>query len=453
LNDVSSWRNPVIYPPLPALRRVTVNVEDLARLDEGEFLNDTILSFALREIEESMDTRRRQEIHMFNTFFYTALSTKLGRKAFNFEAVKKWTNKVNIFEFPYVVVPINVSQHWFVAIIYNLPSMVAQRQDDNAREAEYSGQAEDTEQAPFDTTKVEEIESSDSGADIASSQTPNTRMSQLSIHDDDHRILGKRATQQAEKPRRYGAKKRAAPVRKCNALGPVIITLDSLGLTRSAEIRYLKDYIVAEANDKLGIALSPKDISGWTAKSIPQQTNFCDCGVLVVEYIRALAQDPHGFVKEMLRLAPVDHQRFDGFTASAMREKLRDGLLELSKATEEELKAKKAQKVKERQALRQTANHNPPATLPTEPGEENQGIPERPTTSEGPVSADLRLTSSPTIHASQQQRDAAASSPHSPRGSDIPLSVPSSQNRTASRTVDSFGVQTVRLPKHGSAFR
>ncbi|KAF1822963.1 cysteine proteinase, partial [Dissoconium aciculare CBS 342.82] len=180
---------------------VTVNVEDLARLDEGEFLNDTILSFALREIEESMDTRRRQEIHMFNTFFYTALSTKLGRKAFNFEAVKKWTNKVNIFEFPYVVVPINVSQHWF-----------------------------------------------------------------------------------------------------CNALGPVIITLDSLGLTRSAEIRYLKDYIVAEANDKLGIALNPKDISGWTAKSIPQQTNFCDCGVLVVEYIRALAQDPHGFVKEMLRL-------------------------------------------------------------------------------------------------------------------------------------------------------
>jgi sentrin-specific protease 7 len=413
-NDLTSWRHPVVYPPLPALRRVTIDKEDIGRLDEGEFLNDTILSFALREIEESMPPQRREEIYMFNTFFYTALSTKLGRKAFNFEAVKTWTRKIDIFKYPFVVVPINVSLHWFVAIICNLPSVKSPPQDDAAMDdIEEIEPVDDFKQQFFGAAKVEAKDLSEPDDDPKSSQTPNARMSQLSLQDGDAKQAGDARAMKLNKTRKYGSKKHAPPVRKLKPKGPFIITLDSLNQPRSPEVRYLKDYIAAEAMDKLGVVLDPKEFQGITAKGIPEQNNFCDCGIFAVRYIRALAEDPHGFIKDILD-RQVDRQRFDGFDPSEVRDELRSHLLELSKVNEEEFKAKRQQKHQaKREALQKPAEHDRPASSPAGPLTTESENSARPEMSVALDLAEMPSVANPAVRDSAQQHGqvAVSSSP------------------------------------------
>ena len=49
-----------------------------------------------------------KRIYIFNTFFYERLTnTARGKRGINYEAVQKWTSKVDIFNFDFVVVPIN----------------------------------------------------------------------------------------------------------------------------------------------------------------------------------------------------------------------------------------------------------------------------------------------------------------------------------------------------------
>jgi sentrin-specific protease 7 len=433
-NDLTSWRHSVVYPPLPALRRVTIDKEDIGRLDEGEFLNDTILSFALREIEESMAPRRRDDIYMFNTFFYTALSTKLGRKAFNFDAVKSWTRKVDIFKYPFVVVPINVSLHWFVAIICNLPSVRSSPQDDAAMDdVEEVDPVDDRKQHPLDTANVEAIQPSEPDDDPKSSQPPNARMSQLSLQDGDEKQSGDARAKKLTKTRKYGSKKHAPPVKKINPKGPFIITLDSLNLARSPEVRYLKDYIAAEAMDKLDIVLDPKEFQGVTAKGIPEQNNFCDCGIFAVRYIRALAEDPHGFVKDILDRR-VNEERFEGFNPSKVRDELRSHLLELSRVNEEEFKAKRGQKHQlKRGALQRPDKHDPPATSPVEPTGKGGESPETPETPAALDLAGAHPSTDSTIRASTQRYNPEVISPPLRPHHKVSLSHSSTPSRPISR--------------------
>ena len=82
---------------------------------------------------------------MFNTFFYENLTNKGGvRKGVNYEAVAKWTSKIDLFGYDYVVVPINeksvipshsltarltiLSAHWYLAIICNPGALINQSQ-------------------------------------------------------------------------------------------------------------------------------------------------------------------------------------------------------------------------------------------------------------------------------------------------------------------------------------
>ena len=47
-------------------------------------------------------------MYIFNTFFYERLTTTAkGRRGINYEAVEKWTSKIDIFQYDFVVVPIN----------------------------------------------------------------------------------------------------------------------------------------------------------------------------------------------------------------------------------------------------------------------------------------------------------------------------------------------------------
>jgi sentrin-specific protease 7 len=46
-------------------------------------------------------------VYFFNTHFYTKLTEKAGRNIINYQAVARWTSRVDIFSYDYIVVPIN----------------------------------------------------------------------------------------------------------------------------------------------------------------------------------------------------------------------------------------------------------------------------------------------------------------------------------------------------------
>jgi hypothetical protein len=122
IHGIPSWDSPLVYPPV-GTNRTTVDAEDIARLDDGEFLNDNLIMFWLRYLEEQ-NPHRKDLIHTFTTFFFSALTTtSSGKRGFNYDAVHRWTRQIDLFNLPVVVVPINVNVHWFLIIICNLDKL------------------------------------------------------------------------------------------------------------------------------------------------------------------------------------------------------------------------------------------------------------------------------------------------------------------------------------------
>ena len=353
------WSHPVTYPAEGA-RRVTIDFQDIERLDEGEFLNDNVLSFALRRIEENMDEKYKQEVQFFNTFFYSALTTKNGKKMFNYDGIKRWTKTIDIFTKPYVVVPINIDLHWFVAIICNLPNL----ERDSVLEAEGKEDSQAVELQEVDGRDVDESEGADEDA-VTSLLADKTQVAagidQLSIEDDQEHIahgsgrLGKMVARNEERGKKSTrkvsrtstgssakGKKKAPTPRKFNPDDPCIITLDSLGSAHSAEVRNIKDYLAREAEEKRGMSIGRDDLQGVTAKGIPEQSNFCDCGVYVAGYVEQFAKDPRKFITQLL-MKDMDGLRsgFTTFDPSARRIDIRNDLLELNAQQEAARKMKR----------------------------------------------------------------------------------------------------------------
>ncbi|XP_046392119.1 uncharacterized protein LOC124160329 isoform X2 [Ischnura elegans] len=124
----------LIYPPPPAKGGITINPEDYLCLGEEQFLNDVIIDFYLKYLTQScLSEVDQSRTHVFSSFFYKRLTTRPVRSARRHHPVemdgstspaekrharvKGWTKNVDIFEKDFIVIPINESAHWFLAII------------------------------------------------------------------------------------------------------------------------------------------------------------------------------------------------------------------------------------------------------------------------------------------------------------------------------------------------
>ncbi|RMX77789.1 hypothetical protein D0869_09601 [Hortaea werneckii] len=354
VNRPKEWSHPITYPAQGA-RRVTVEFSDLERLDEGEFLNDNIISFAMRRIEEQMAPEEKENVHFFNSYFYSFLTTKNGRKAFNYDAVKRWTKNKDIFSTRYIVVPICVDLHWFVAIICNLPELSRKLAGDDEQEQEVkegsnaldSGQVTDFEEtfegfgADVKGGKIKtNIERGDLEQNVHGDATEQ-KDAQLNAKEETLTDSSRPAAANGKK----GKRKKTPPTpRKYGPDTPSIITLDSFGSPHTAEIRFLKDYLKAEADAKRGMEFDRDALQGVTAKGIPEQTNFCDCGVYLVGYIEQFAKDPRGFVSKVLSKQLDQQADFASFDPSAKRAEVRNELLNIAAEEAEADRTRKEQK-------------------------------------------------------------------------------------------------------------
>ena len=88
---------------------------DLIRLNPGVWLNDEVVNFFMKLFEEreskaaAANMARKSNMYM-NSFFYSKLAFSKG--GFNYNNVKRWTRKLNVFSYNLIFIPINAANHW-----------------------------------------------------------------------------------------------------------------------------------------------------------------------------------------------------------------------------------------------------------------------------------------------------------------------------------------------------
>jgi sentrin-specific protease 7 len=99
-----------------------VHFDDLPRLDNDTCLNDSLIDFYMmyvrlcaRSIQpltkcsflsKKLDVPA-DKVYFFNSFFFSRLTENSGRKTMDYKAVERWTSKIDVFSYDYIVIPIN----------------------------------------------------------------------------------------------------------------------------------------------------------------------------------------------------------------------------------------------------------------------------------------------------------------------------------------------------------
>jgi Ulp1 family protease len=97
----------------------TIIPQDLDTLEPGKWLNSHVVDFyILYMIEKKLDIANRA--CYFNAVFYNRLK---DGQIINYEAVWRYTQHDYLFKYDYLVVPIIEENHWYVAIIWDLPAL------------------------------------------------------------------------------------------------------------------------------------------------------------------------------------------------------------------------------------------------------------------------------------------------------------------------------------------
>lgn len=377
----SAWHSrPLVSPEsTPVEWRDLLEARDLERLEDGEYLNDNLIEFYLKCLKNQLEQtspETAKKVYFFNTFFFASLTRK-GKRGINYDAVQKWTRSIDIFSYDYVVVPICESQHWYVAIICNLPPLFKDRgigetlpedeplqapQADSFRDhcVELPAGSPDHKFGQTMALSVGELGSPIREIDAPIEQSPSKSFEDLSLepchgkppepkaepcaaqaingHSDfgpsDQSLPDAQAAKQVVQTAVLKAtdptpvelrervisegcnlkahtdkkrKQRQAPTRhRINPNIPLIITFDSLGLAHPQTNKALKDYLAAEGKAKRAIDLDTSQLRGITAKKIPHQENYYDCGLFLLGYIAKFLEGPKDFISRVIGQDYVD---------------------------------------------------------------------------------------------------------------------------------------------------
>ena len=347
------------------------------RLSDDEFLNDNLVGFLLRHAEHDLERLHPEftgKVHFFNTYFYASLTnTVKGTKGFNYEAVSRWTRNVDIFAYDYVVVPINENLHWYFAVICNLPHLpkrpyqpdtdeeieIPQKRTPSTRRSTARTEATTSpeKEGEKDTrTSFASMSLRDTEPDTAAGKVPSNIAPTLIDGDDnsaewpdndENSVRGPEAVTSPLRNSGLVAGSKAAkeyadsestptkPSEKVDPREPRIITFDSMGSSHPQTAKNLRKYLEAESLDKRSMIVDGKSLKCMTAKTIPLQPNFSDCGLYVWEYLKFFAQDPYDFILKIIQksMTASDWPILD---SSTMRRELLDLITRLHKEQEGE---------------------------------------------------------------------------------------------------------------------
>ena len=390
------WRRPLIYPK-NGKKKSTVEWTDLSRLNEGEFFNDTLISFYLRFLEHRLEEQNpamARKIYFFNTFFFASLTkTQRGKKGINYEAVQKWARGDIFSDYDYVVVPINESMHWYLAVICNLPAVdrsLSHLTDDTSSsppinplcitKADLECELSDPQSQPSVSPAVETIEEEIHTAHVAAKtieEDARSSFAELSLDQgdipNDQKLLDAQFANErpqapcnsnetpqqpaipCQEPKHTDAsvesdslkaataskkkKRKSTPLgKKLDPTEPAIVTFDSLAMAHAPTVRILKDYLKAEAYSKRTMTFDESQLKGMTAIGIPKQDNYCDCGPYLLGYMDKFLEDPRGFMAKIMQKQMDPERDWPQLDPSVLRSSMRDLILSLHKEQEDERK-------------------------------------------------------------------------------------------------------------------
>lgn len=231
--------------------------------------------------------------------------------------MRTWTRQVDIFSKDFLLIPINENAHWFLAIVCFpslaveeyvsfQPSPLCEPEEPAPEPAEESAETAPAAAAPVtpstpappppppappasataaqqpESQKTEEGETTigeepDSQPDTATSSTADK---------EEECVLGRVIPTESalqSQPADY----------KLGLRQPCILVMDSLmGPSRNSIIKILKEYLQVEWDQKKG---TPHDIMNTVrggCPRVPQQNNFSDCGVYVLQYAESFFENP-----------------------------------------------------------------------------------------------------------------------------------------------------------------
>ncbi|XP_023407324.1 sentrin-specific protease 2 isoform X4 [Loxodonta africana] len=84
---------------------------DIQTLKNYHWLNDEVINFYMNLLVERNKKQGYPALHAFSTFFYPKL------RSGGYQAVKRWTKGVNLFEQELILVPIHRKVHWSLVVI------------------------------------------------------------------------------------------------------------------------------------------------------------------------------------------------------------------------------------------------------------------------------------------------------------------------------------------------
>ncbi|KAG5874832.1 hypothetical protein JTB14_009289 [Gonioctena quinquepunctata] len=304
------------YPP-EGRGRISINTEDFLCLGQDQFLNDVIIDFYLKYVVDNLPSEQKRKVHIFSTFFYKRLTTKpvkAHRKSQPAELnptltsaqkrharVKTWTKNVNLFEKDFVVVPINENAHWFLAIICFPGLDGSQTWDGKPYKIEVKSRPKKKVSVGTIGTvsvmavKQEKITKPIVCEDPELSDKDEAEGDDSELESDDSEelplsqsVLPPPVIIPAVVAPRTPKEPRPAIQQPC------ILIFDSLaGANRSRVVATLRDYLTCEYKAKLGKErIYDKNIIKGANPKVPQQNNFTDCGLYVLQYVEQFFKDP-----------------------------------------------------------------------------------------------------------------------------------------------------------------
>ncbi|KAL3478381.1 hypothetical protein BJX99DRAFT_106082 [Aspergillus californicus] len=358
---------PLVYPRY-GKKKAEVNALDLERLAPREFLNDNIIGFYIRFLEDHLqrcNAEAAKRVYFFNSYFFATLTNSpKGRRNINYEGVEKWTRNIDLFSYDYIIVPINEDAHWYLAIICNLPHLqgITLPLQPLSEDREVPETPEPSQREEQEYTKEEIARHSLASISLTEkegSQTEGTKSGdewpEREHFADPSRLKPTRASSQTQpasqqdseataspkKPRK-GKKKQTFGV-KYDVYQPIVITFDSLNASRSTTIGTLREYLYAEAKSKKDIEINKALIKGMTAKEIPLQPNYSDCGLYLLAYVEKFVQDPDVFGRRLLRRDMRTKEDWPPLRSGLLRTRLRKFMEQLY-SEQEHLTKEKANK-------------------------------------------------------------------------------------------------------------
>lgn len=314
----------ILVYPFTGTGSTQITQGEQQRLQPGEFLNDTLIEFGLRYWMESLKESNptlAEQIHVFSPFFYKKLKNKDTQAGYN--AVKKWTSKVDIFQKRYLVVPINEKVHWYLAVILFpdnlLRDVQSKHQILNTNTLEQQGTIVPENQIVrhnVDQEEVDEIEAdtpNPSSLPTSRRGSPqDTKMYELTDNKAPEELAGESDHEVRSRVSSPGPTaveelldvgdddEPSDEIWKTDASATWLLSFDSLGGRHPSALKTLRQYLLQELEHKKGlIAEEPIPIKQAKAPS-PAQPNFCDCGVYLIKAAETFLSQPDKFFQRIM---------------------------------------------------------------------------------------------------------------------------------------------------------